>query len=310
MTASAPPIFRFAPSPNGHLHLGHARSALLVWSMARAAGGRFLIRLEDIDPVRCTPAYEAAVLDDLARLGLTSDDPVRRQSDHFDLYGQALDRLKDMGLVYPSFLSRGDIKAYAARHQAQTGRPWPRDPDGAPLAPGDERDLDRDIAMARIIAGEQAVWRLDMARAIERVGQLDWQESGALPDDPAAYAIDRAAMTGRRVYRTVRADPAAWGDVILTRADSPTSYHLSVVVDDAVQGVSDVVRGADLFQATSVHRVLQALLDLRAPRYHHHGLVRDATGRKLAKSDGDAGLAGLLDRGLDRQAILRLVGLD
>ncbi len=277
--------------------------------MARAVGGRFLIRLEDIDPARCKPAFEAAILDDLARLGLTSDGPVRRQSDHFDLYRQALERLKDMGLVYPSFLSRTDIKAHAAQHLAETGKPWPSDPDGAPLTPGHERDLDRAIASARIAAGEQVVWRLDMARAIDRVGALDWQESGALPDDPAANAIDRAALAGRRVYRTVQADPAAWGDVILARADSPTSYHMSVVVDDAVQGVSDVVRGADLFHATSVHRLLQTLLDLPAPRYHHHGLVRDVTGRKLAKSDGDAGLVGFLDRGLDRQAILRLVGL-
>lgn len=309
MSISASSVFRFAPSPNGYLHLGHARSALLVWSMARASGGRFLVRLEDIDPARCMPAYETAILDDLARLGLTSDAPIRRQSDHFSQYGQALERLKELGLAYPSFLSRTDIRAHAARYLAETGLTWPVDPDGAPLAPGHERDLDRDAALARIAAGGQVVWRLDMARAIDLVGPLDWQDSGAPPGDPSADAIDRAAMEGRRVYRTVRADPALWGDVILARADSPTSYHVAVVVDDAAQGISDVVRGADLFQATSVHRVLQTLLGLPVPRYHHHGLVRDATGRKLAKSDGDARLAVLLDRGLDTRAILQIVGL-
>ncbi len=274
--------------------------------MARAAGGRFLIRIEDIDQARCSPAYEAAVLEDLARLGIVSDGPVRRQSEHFSAYAEALLRLKAMGLVYPSFLSRSEIKARVAAHVAVTGGPWPSDPDGAPIYPGNERDFPAADAQARIASGAQVIWRLDMAKARDRVGPLDWQESGGEDPDPA---IDRAAMAGTRHFRTVRADPARWGDVILARADVPTSYHLSVVVDDADQGITDVVRGADLFQSTSVHRLLQALLGLPAPRYHHHALVRDDTGRKLSKSDGDARLVTLFDQGADIATIECRVGL-
>lgn len=275
--------------------------------MARAVGGRFLIRIEDIDQARCLPVYETAILEDLARLGITSDGPVRRQSEHFPLYSDALDRLKALGLVYPSFLSRSEIKARVASHVAMTGEAWPSDPDGAPIYPGDERDLDAEVAAARIASGAQVIWRLDMAKAIAEVGALDWQESGGEDPDPA---VDMCAMAGKRRFRTVVADPARWGDVILARADVPTSYHLSVVVDDAAQAVTDVVRGADLFHATSVHRLLQALLGLSAPRYHHHALVRDESGRKLSKSDGDARLVVLFDRRADIAEIERLVGLD
>lgn len=275
--------------------------------MARAVGGRFLIRIEDIDQARCLPAYEAAILEDLARLGITSDGLVRRQSEHFSLYSEALDRLKAMGLVYPSFLSRSEIKARVAAHVSATGAHWPSDPDGAPIYPGTERDLDAEVAAARIASGAQVIWRLDMVKALAQVGPLDWQESGGEDPDPA---VDLAVMAGKRAFRTVAADPARWGDVILARADVPTSYHLSVVVDDAAQGITDVVRGADLFHSTSVHRLLQALLGLPAPRYHHHALVRDECGRKLSKSDGDARLAVLFDRGADIAEIERLVGLN
>jgi glutamyl-Q tRNA(Asp) synthetase len=273
--------------------------------MARAAGGQFLIRVEDIDRARCSADFEAAMLADLARLGITSDGPIRRQSEHFDAYAGALHRLKATGLVYPAFLSRADIKRAVAAYEA-AGEHWPRDPDGAPLYPGNDRDLSADVAARRIAAGEQVIWRLDMVRAIERVGPLAWRESGG--DEPP-NDVDLAALAGRRQDRTIDAHPQQWGDVILARADVPTSYHLSVVVDDAVQGVTDVVRGADLFAATSVHRLLQELLGLPAPRYHHHALVRDATGRKLAKSDGDAGLRSLFDRGLSADEIARLAGL-
>lgn len=306
MADAVPPIFRFAPSPNGYLHLGHARSALIGFRMARAAGGRFLIRSEDIDQARCLPVYEAAIVQDLARLGITSDGPIRRQSEHFDAYAEALDRLKAMGLLYPSFLSRSEIRAHVAAQVLATGRPWPSDPDGAPIYPGTERDLDASVAADRIAAGAQVIWRLDMAKAIARIGPLIWQESGGADPDPA---VDLAAMAGRRDCRPIVADPARWGDVILARADVPTSYHLSVVVDDTVQGITDVVRGADLFQSTSVHRLLQALLGFPAPRYHHHALVRDASGRKLSKSDGDARLAMLFDQGLDVAAIEQRIGL-
>lgn len=301
------PVFRFAPSPNGYLHLGHARSALLGFRMARAVGGRFLIRIEDIDQARCLPVYEMAIVEDLARLGIVPDGSIRRQSEHFSLYSEALERLKAMGFVYPSFLSRSEIKARVAAHIAATGEGWPSDPDGAPIYPGTERDLDAQEAYARIASGAQVIWRLDMAKAVALVGPLDWQESGGEDPDPV---IDLAAMAGRRQFGTVAGNPARWGDVILARADVPTSYHLSVVVDDAVQGITDVVRGADLFHSTSVHRLLQVLLDLPVPRYHHHALVRDMAGRKLSKSDGDARLAVLFDRGADLIEVERLAGLD
>jgi len=299
------PVFRFAPSPNGRLHLGHARSALLGFGMARAFGGRFLIRIEDIDLARCNPAFEVAILNDLDRLGIRPDEPIRRQSGHFTDYAQALARLKTMGLVYPSFLSRADIRREVAQFEA-ANIDWPRDPDGAAIYPGTERDLDRAVAESRIADGEQVIWRLDMARAIERAGPLTWLESGGENPEPL---VDLEALGGRRALRAVWADPARWGDVIVARADVPTSYHLSVVVDDALQGVTDVVRGADLFQATSVHRLLQELLGLPVPTYHHHALVRDASGRKLAKSDGDAGLGTLLDQGLTLDDVRRIVGL-
>jgi glutamyl-Q tRNA(Asp) synthetase len=298
-------VFRFAPSPNGLLHLGHARSALLGFGMARAIGGQFLIRIEDIDIARCNRVLEAAILNDLNRLGLMSDGPIRRQSEHFADYAEALARLKSIGLVYASFLSRSDIKREIAVREAG-GDPWPRDPDGAPIYPGTDRDELPELAARRIAAGEQVIWRLDMARAIALVGQPGWQDSGA---DPSDSSFDLQALRGRRVFRAVAANPARWGDVILARADVPTSYHLSVVVDDALQGVTDVVRGADLFAATSVHRLLQELLGFPAPQYHHHSLMRDATGRKLAKSEGDAGLGFLLDQGLTADDIRRLVGL-
>jgi len=302
---SSPSIFRFAPSPNGRLHLGHARSALMNAGMASTAGGRLLIRIEDIDLARSSPAYEAAILMDLARLGIVPTDPVRRQSEHFSDYAAALDRLKARGLVYPAFLSRADIKRLIAEHEAH-GSNWPRDPDGAPLYPGNERDVDPGIAARRMAAGEQVNWRLDLRRAIDLAGRLTWKESGGEADDSA---VDLAALAGQRTFREVIAEPERWGDVIIARADVPTSYHLAVVVDDALQGVTDVVRGADLYHATSVHRLLQTLLGLPAPRYHHHALVRDASGRKLAKSHADAAISALLDQGLDAALICRLAGL-
>jgi glutamyl-Q tRNA(Asp) synthetase len=281
-------IFRFAPSPNGQLHLGHAYSALLNGDLARAVGGRLLIRIEDIDRTRCRPEFEAAILDDLAWLGLDWERPVRRQSEHFGAYSKALETLRSMDLVYPSFLSRGDIRA------ATADPAWPRDPDGAPLYPGLDRDLAAGEAEARIASGAPYAWRLKMDAAIARIGPVRFTETGHGPD----------GETGN-----LAADPSAWGDVILARKEIPTSYHLSVVVDDALQQVTDVVRGEDLFHATSVHRLLQALLGLPAPVYRHHGLVRDAAGRKLSKSEGATGLAALRAAGATAEDVRRLVSL-
>lgn len=288
------PVFRFAPSPNGFLHLGHAFSALLDHALARGLGGRFLLRLEDIDTTRCRPEYEVVICDDLRWLGLDWDGAPRRQSEHFAAYGAALDRLKAMDLVYPSFLGRGEIRARVAALEA-AGRPWPRDPDGAPHYPGDERDLDATVRAARAADEPHVVWRLDTRRALARVGPLAWRETGAGP----------AGETGR-----VAADPAAWGDPVLARWEVPTSYHLSVVVDDALQGVTHVVRGRDLFHATSVHRLLQRLLDLPEPIYHHHRLVTDASGRKLAKSAADTALAELRAAGTTPDDVRRRIGWD
>ena len=289
----SPPVFRFAPSPNGYLHLGHALSALLNADMARQADGRVLLRIEDIDASRCRPEYEQAVYEDLAWLGITWDGPVRRQSEHFDDYRAALAKLEAQGLVYPSFESRAEIAAMVAAREAQA--PWPRDPDGAPLYPGAAKDMPSDERARRLASGAPYALRLDMAAALARVDALTWQETGTGP----------GGETG-----TIAADPAAWGDVVLARKDTPTSYHLAVAADDAAQGITDVVRGQDLFHATTVHRLLQALLGLPTPRYHHHRLVLDPDGRKLSKSTQATGLRELRARGLTAGDVRRLVGLD
>ncbi|RDL50297.1 Glutamate--tRNA ligase [Ensifer sp. M14] len=282
-TSSAQPVFRFAPSPNGLLHLGHALSAMLNHDMAQASNGRFLLRIEDIDRTRCRPEFETAIFDDLAWLGLEWEQPARRQSDHLDAYASALKRLDDMGLVYPSVMSRGEIKAAVAEAETK-GRTWPRDPDGAPLYPGSERNLGSEARNAVIASGKPHAWRLDMAKAALSAGAapLTWQETGNGPEGETGI---------------IAADPAAWGDVILSRSDAPSSYHLSVVVDDALQGITHVVRGRDLYHATAVHRLLQRLLDLPEPVYHHHRLLLGADGRKLSKSNRDTGIQAFREAG-------------
>jgi glutamyl-Q tRNA(Asp) synthetase len=290
MSSISPPVFRFAPSPNGHLHLGHALSALLNAEMAAAAGGRVLLRIEDIDDTRCRPEYETAIYEDLAWLGLSFAPPVRRQSEHYDDYRTALVRLDAMDLIYSSFESRAEIARLVAAWE-----PWPRDPDGAPLYPGEGKSMAPDERARRMAAGEPYALRLDMQAALARVGPLTWTESGAGP----------AGETG-----TIAANPTIWGDVILARKETPTSYHLAVVVDDAAQGVTDVVRGHDLFHATSVHRLLQPLLGYPQPRYHHHRLILDADGRKLSKSTQATGLRELRARGATVADIRSAAGLD
>ncbi|MBL8582873.1 MAG: tRNA glutamyl-Q(34) synthetase GluQRS [Rhizobiaceae bacterium] len=286
--------FRFAPSPNGELHLGHAYSALLNASLARRRGGRFLLRIEDIDTIRCTPAFEAGIISDLEWLGLRWEEPVRRQSEHFDAYRAALKRLIDGGLVYAAFMSRGEVRAYIER---TTGgeTAWPRDPDGAPHYPPVDRSLSVGERRRRIEAGHPFAWRLDMASAVAAAGTgLSWCE---FADETLGGSQETAA------------DPAAWGDVVIGRRELPTSYHLSVVVDDALQAVTHVVRGRDLHAATSVHRLLQRLLGLPAPSYFHHRLVVDADGRKLSKSLGGTGLRALREGGATPSDIRAMVGI-
>jgi glutamyl-Q tRNA(Asp) synthetase len=287
-----PPVFRFAPSPNGYLHLGHACSALLNFDLARRSGGRMLLRIEDIDRARCKPEFEAAIYEDLAWLGIAWETPVRRQSEHFDAYRAATDRLDAQGLLYPSFESRAEIARLVADEQIR-GK-WPHDPDGVPLYPGAAKSLSPAAVAGLRRAGAPTALRLDMAKACQRAGELAWHELGAGPSGEAGAVMAR---------------PEAWGDVILARKDIPTSYHLSVVIDDALQGVTDVVRGQDLFWSTSVHRLLQALLGLKQPTYRHHPLVRDESGAKLAKSNGATALRELRAQGLRPTDIRQMIGL-
>lgn len=284
--------FRFAPSPNGELHLGHAYSALLNGEMATQAGGRLLLRIEDIDIARCTPQFEAGIFRDLEWLGLHWERPVRRQSQHFAEYRAVLDRLIAEELVYPAFMSRGEIRAFIAE---TGGRDWPRDPDGVPLYPPLDKALPASERKRRIAENMPFAWRLDVEAAVARVpGALSWME---FTDEAMSAA------------RAIEARPQAWGDVIVARRDIPTSYHLAVVVDDALQGVSHVVRGQDLYSATAVHRLLQELLGLPRQHYFHHRLILGPDGRKLSKSFKDTGLAALREAGMSPQDIRRLVGL-
>jgi glutamyl-Q tRNA(Asp) synthetase len=285
-------IFRFAPSPNGYLHLGHAYSALLNYDMAREVGGRLLLRIEDIDTSRCRPKYEAAIYEDLAWLGLSWQPAMRRQSEHFDDYAAALAKLEAARLLYPSFESRSEISALVAERDRQGH--WPRDPDGVPLYPGRARKMPRLERERRRRENEPFTLRLAMDAAIARAGVLTWTETGAGPKGQSGI---------------VAAAPQMWGDVVLARKEVPTSYHLAVAVDDALQGVTEVVRGQDLFWSTSVHRLLQALLGLPEPTYHHHKLILDGSGRKLSKSTLATSLRELRTTGATAADIRRMVGL-
>jgi glutamyl-Q tRNA(Asp) synthetase len=285
-------VLRFAPSPNGHLHLGHAYSALLNDDMARERGGRLLLRIEDIDAQRCRPEYEAAIYEDLRWLGIAWDEPVRRQSEHFADYAAAIAKLEARDLVYPSFESRSEIAELVAERDRQ-GR-WPRDPDGVPLYPGRARNMPAAQRERRRRAGEPFGLRLAMDAALAQAGVLTWRETGSGPQGQSGV---------------VTATPQRWGDVVLARKELPTSYHLSVVIDDALQGVTDVVRGQDLFWATAVHRLLQTLLGLPEPVYHHHRLILDADGRKLSKATHATSLRELRATGLRAADIRRMVGL-
>ena len=287
-----PPVFRFAPSPNGYLHLGHAYSALLNFDLARRSGGRFLLRIEDVDATRCRPEFETAIYEDLAWLGIAWETPVRRQSEHLADYRAAVAKLSAEGLVYPSFESRAEIARLVAQREAHA--PWPRDPDGATLYPGAAKSLSPDQRRRSLESDTPYALRLDMAAACARVSDLNWVERGEGPN----------AETG-----VVAARPEAWGDVILARKETPTSYHLSVTVDDALQGVTDVVRGQDLFWSTSVHRLLQQLLGLPQPAYRHHRLVLDGEGHKLSKSTKATGIRELRAGGATPADIRRRVGL-
>jgi glutamyl-Q tRNA(Asp) synthetase len=285
------PVFRFAPSPNGALHLGHALSALVGYRRAKGAGGRFLVRVEDIDMGRTRPEFVAGIFEDLGWLGLEWEEPVRFQSSRMEAYGLAARRLEALGLLYPCFATRSEVEAAAV-----AGR---TDPDGAALYPGLWRGRpEADIARLKA-AGVPYALRIDMAAARRVASQM-------LGGAPLTFVEIDAGGTAQ----TLAAHPERWGDAVIVRKDVPTSYHLAVVVDDAWQGVTHVTRGRDLFAATDLHRLLQVLLDLQEPVYHHHRLIVDASGRKLAKSARDTSLKSLREQGASPADIRRLVGLE
>ncbi len=271
-------ITRFAPSPTGLLHMGHAYSALAAFNQAKARGGRFLLRIEDIDQGRCRPEFVEAIFEDLAWLGLTWEEPVRRQSEHFEDYAAALQALKDMGVAYPCFCTRKDIQKEIQRA--------PSAPHGAegPIYPGTCRTIDRTDAVARIAAGQPHAWRLNLGAALSITGaNLSWQD---------------------QIRGTIVAAPELLGDVVLARKDTPTSYHLSVVWDDALQGVTHIIRGEDLFDATHIHVVLQKLLDLPTPQYCHHKLLAGSDGKRFAKRDKALTLAWLRESGTVAETLI------
>ena len=276
-----PIVTRFAPSPTGHLHLGHVHSALIAWRRARQAGGRFLLRIEDIDPARCRPEFARAIVDDLAWLGLDWDGQVRVQSAHLPEYRAVLDTLLARGLLYPCFCTRADIQREIAASATA-----PHAPDGSVVYPGTCRMLSTAERTRRIDAGDGHALRLDVVRALAGV-------AGTLTFEDEAEG-------------TVTCAPDRFGDVVLARKDAPASYHLCVTHDDAVQGVTLVTRGEDLKPATDLHRLLQALMGWPAPRYAHHRLVTDAQGRRLAKRDQAMTLRALRERGVSPQEVRRL----
>jgi len=276
-------VTRFAPSPTGYLHLGHAHAALFAWRRARKAGGRFLLRIEDIDITRCKPEFTEAILEDLTWLGLDWDGEVRVQSAHFPDYQAVLDRLAGRGLLYPCFCSRADIQREVAESAAA-----PHAPDGGVVYPGTCRGLSPAMREARMEAGERFVLRLDVARAMAAVdAPLTFEEKG----------------DGR-----LACHPERFGDIVLARKDTPASYHLCVTHDDALQGVTLITRGVDLKPATDVHRLLQALMGWPEPRYAHHGLLTDAEGRRLAKRDRAATLRQMRAEGASPAEARALAG--
>jgi glutamyl-Q tRNA(Asp) synthetase len=284
------PIFRFAPSPNGYLHLGHAYSALFTQRAAQAIGGTMLLRIEDIDLARSKPEYDAAILEDLTWLGVTWDPPVERQQSRFRAYEIAAHALRQAAVLYPCFCSRAEVAEKAAGV----------DPDGAPLYPGTCRHLSDAGVQLRLATGEPHQWRLRMDDALKQVGDV--------------LAIREAPVTDRDVLfqeaQLRAAEPARWGDVVLVRKDTPTSYHLSVVVDDAAQQVSHVTRGMDLKAATDIHVLLQALLGLPSPVYAHHGLITDSLDMKLSKSAGSPSLRSLREAGWTPAMVRQRLDLD
>jgi glutamyl-Q tRNA(Asp) synthetase len=307
------PVFRFAPSPNGHLHLGHVRSALIGSRLAANNNGRFLVRMEDIDTARCRSEFISSILSDLAWLGVAWETPVRQQSQHFDTYRAAAGRLLSAGLLYPCYASRAEIAA-----AADLGR---TDPDGVPLYPGARSCLSSHETARRAQRGAPFALRLDMERALAEAHarlngkpltfiELDveqGQDISGISSGVPTPGLKQLSLS--KQGRVIEARPERWGDAVIVRRDTPTSYHLSVVVDDALQRITHVTRGRDLYAATDLHRLLQVLLGLPAPQYHHHTVIVGPDGRKLSKSRNAASLQSLRAAGLSVQDIYVACGL-
>ncbi len=276
-------VTRFAPSPTGFLHIGHAYSASLAWQKAQASTGHFILRIEDIDPTRCRPEFEAGIYEDLAWLGLNWEEPVRRQSDHMDDYAAVLDQLYSRGLIYPCFCTRSEIVAEVARsHSAPHGLE-------GPIYPGTCRHISDAKRDQHFADGKPYALRLNL--------------------DEALSQVPLSALTFNEMDKgVIQCDPTPFGDVVLARKETPTSYHLAVTLDDALQGINLVVRGQDLFSATHIQRLLQSLLDLPTPDYLHHGLVSDMKGRRLAKRNKDATIRSMRENGYTVEEVHKLIG--
>ncbi|WP_340148422.1 tRNA glutamyl-Q(34) synthetase GluQRS [uncultured Sneathiella sp.] len=275
-------ITRFAPSPTGFLHLGHVYSASLAWRSARESGGRFILRMEDIDQTRCRPEFEAAIYEDLSWLGLEWDPPVRRQSEHLDDYSALLEKLSDRDLIYPCFCTRKEIAAEIARSNSA-----PHGPEG-PVYPGICRGMPEVERQRRFEQDEPYALRLNMVNAIA--------------------AVELETMRFHEIGKGhIQCNPEPFGDIVLARKETPTSYHLAVTFDDAIQDVNHIIRGQDLFPSTHIHRLLQGLLDLPTPTYFHHGLISDGKGRRLSKRDKDATIKSLREYGYQPEEVRKMV---
>lgn len=312
LSPDPPVVTRFAPSPTGRLHLGHAYSAILAHDFARARGGRFLLRIENIDPGRSRPEYVDGIFEDLAWLGLTWDGEILFQSQRLPVYQAALDRLRTQDLLYPCFCSRKDIEVEIAASASA-----PHGPDG-PVYPGTCRAL-HPSNRERLSSDRPHAWRLDMGKALATLsfppalagraggGASEASSSSAAEKEKGHPQLLQQVLEGSLMWfnngRLVPANPARFGDIVLARKDAPASYHLAVTIDDAAQHVTDIVRGADLFDATHVHRLLQALLGLPTPRYHHHPLLLGPDGTRLAKRHGAPALADLRAGGADPREV-------
>jgi len=289
---------RFAPSPNGHLHLGHAFSAIYASKVADSLNGIFMLRIEDIDVGRCREEFIEGICDDLEWLGLTWEEPVRRQSEHFDVYEAALKQLRDLDVIYPCFATRREIERAIAESGIPADR-WPRDPDGALLYPGIYKHISSGDRNNLMWEGRSYAWRLDVEKAVHLAEEMN---SG-----PITFHEEEGGPHGEKGIQSIQ--PERFGDVVIARKDVPTSYHLAVTVDDALQDITHVTRGRDLYPATYIHRLLQVLLGLPEPRYRHHRLIEDDRGRRLSKSARDMGLRDLRLAGKTPDDIRVMIGI-